>query len=410
MKKFFLKHLFIFSFLLCVPFFVFSQSTNPDLPSEQQDAGEGLLPDRGEINPTAPSELDGVDLGVTPPPEKETFPTGSGYTTHNGIATQPPVAPESKNESFPTGSGSTYGTGALLSVPPKFQASVPMPESDTVLNSIVPTNLFGGEPLNKLLNQLFYIGLVAAVILAIVMIIRGGVEYMTIDAIASKENGKNRVKAALGGLLLSFSAILILNTINPGLTNLRIKFEELNGISQVAIEADITAAMASYEGLSSQQLQEILASGKIPTDISPVAQKALAEALNSIEKLRTNTEQGVFKGTDWGNKACAAAVNHIFEKATGQAVGGGASVSAMYSSIQKDPRFVLVPGGVGASQPGDIIISPNGSKRHVGFVSMPGGQSIISNSSSGGVVKNHFDAKRWQNFYGASNTYIYRPL
>jgi hypothetical protein len=107
-----------------------------------------------------------------------------------------------------------------------------------ILDQIVNPSKLGAlaeSPLNKLLNQLFYIGLVGAVILAIVMIIRGGIEYMTIDAIASKENGKRRVQAALGGLVLAFSAILILNTINPGLTSLSIKFDELKSITQAGI-------------------------------------------------------------------------------------------------------------------------------------------------------------------------------
>jgi len=112
--------------------------------------------------------------------------------------------------------------------------------SESFLSQIVPLNKIGltqgDQPLNKLFNQLFYVGLIAAVILAIVMIIRGGVEYMTIDAISSKENGKNRIKAALGGLLLAFSAIVILNTINPGLTSLNIKFEALKQINSIGIK------------------------------------------------------------------------------------------------------------------------------------------------------------------------------
>ena len=113
------------------------------------------------------------------------------------------------------------------------------------LDQIVNPSIFGGQPLNRLFNQIFYIGLVAAVILAIVMIIRGGVEYMTIDAIASKENGKKRVQAALGGLVLAFSAILILNTINPGLTSLSIVFDEIKDINSIEFQG-------SYKDLSDQ--------------------------------------------------------------------------------------------------------------------------------------------------------------
>jgi uncharacterized membrane protein YciS (DUF1049 family) len=111
------------------------------------------------------------------------------------------------------------------------------------MNQIIPSNILkpdiNSQPLSKLLNQLFYIGLVAAVVLALIMIIRGGVEYMTIDAITSKERGKQRVKAALGGLVLSFSAILILNTINPSLTSLNFVFQELNKIGEVVVSGAV---------------------------------------------------------------------------------------------------------------------------------------------------------------------------
>jgi hypothetical protein len=107
------------------------------------------------------------------------------------------------------------------------------PTEIKTLNDIVSPSLFEGTPLNKVLNQLFYIGLVAAIILAIVMIIRGGIEYMTVDSINSKESGKKRVQAALGGLVLAFSAILILNTVNPGLTSLNIVFKTLDQITGI---------------------------------------------------------------------------------------------------------------------------------------------------------------------------------
>jgi hypothetical protein len=119
---------------------------------------------------------------------------------------------------------------------PITKSSSPVSAGNNTLDQIVNPSIFGGQPLNRLFNQIFYIGLVAAVILAIVMIIRGGVEYMTIDAIASKENGKKRVQAALGGLVLAFSAILILNTINPGLTSLEINFKSIKKIQGIQVE------------------------------------------------------------------------------------------------------------------------------------------------------------------------------
>lgn len=58
--------------------------------------------------------------------------------------------------------------------------------------------------------------------LAFVMIVWGGVEYMSTDAIYGKSAGRERIKNALWGLLLVLGAYIILQTINPDLVNFRI--------------------------------------------------------------------------------------------------------------------------------------------------------------------------------------------
>jgi hypothetical protein len=107
------------------------------------------------------------------------------------------------------------------------------------IQSIIGKDFKGGS-LSNLFNQIFYIGLIFAVVLAVVMIIRGGVEYMTIDSISGKENGKNRVKAALGGLVLAFAAIMLLNTINPGITSFTLSFQGIVKANNVLISGFVT--------------------------------------------------------------------------------------------------------------------------------------------------------------------------
>jgi hypothetical protein len=57
------------------------------------------------------------------------------------------------------------------------------------------------------------IGLAGA--FAVVMIVVGGVQYLSSDAISGKSAGKERIQNALIGLLLAIGAFIILNTINP---------------------------------------------------------------------------------------------------------------------------------------------------------------------------------------------------
>jgi hypothetical protein len=57
-------------------------------------------------------------------------------------------------------------------------------------------------------------------ILAVLMIVVGGIQYVSTDSWNDKDSGKKRIQAALGGLLLALSSFLILNTIDPSLTYL----------------------------------------------------------------------------------------------------------------------------------------------------------------------------------------------
>ena len=62
--------------------------------------------------------------------------------------------------------------------------------------------------------------------LAVLMMIFGGIQYMSTDAIFDKKEGKKKIGAALGGLLLAILSWLILNTINPDLIKTGFKVPE----------------------------------------------------------------------------------------------------------------------------------------------------------------------------------------
>ena len=72
----------------------------------------------------------------------------------------------------------------------------------------------------------FNLSIGIAAILAVVMIIMGGLQYMSTDAIQGKSDGKNRITAALLGLGLALAAYVILWQINPNLV--RFELNKLN--------------------------------------------------------------------------------------------------------------------------------------------------------------------------------------
>ena len=64
-------------------------------------------------------------------------------------------------------------------------------------------------------------------ITAVVMIVLGGVQYISTDAFQGKEDGKNRIKNALYGLLLIAFSFILLNEVNPKLLELNLNIEPI---------------------------------------------------------------------------------------------------------------------------------------------------------------------------------------
>jgi len=81
--------------------------------------------------------------------------------------------------------------------------------------------------LGVFLGQAFNWAIAVAVVAALVMIIWGGIEYMTTDSWSGKNDGKTKIQNALWGLGLALISWLILYTINPCL----IDFTGSNGCS-----------------------------------------------------------------------------------------------------------------------------------------------------------------------------------
>jgi len=80
-----------------------------------------------------------------------------------------------------------------------------------------PIDTAGECPFGRYLNIMIKLILGIAAVLAMVMIVMGGIEYMTSELISGKEAGKETVTHAILGLLIALGAYLILNTINPQL-------------------------------------------------------------------------------------------------------------------------------------------------------------------------------------------------
>jgi len=71
------------------------------------------------------------------------------------------------------------------------------------------------------LNSAFRFGVGAAAVLAVLMIILGGFEYMTSDAPGMKSDGKEKIAGAILGIVIILLSGLILSIINPDILQFR---------------------------------------------------------------------------------------------------------------------------------------------------------------------------------------------
>ncbi|GMU74076.1 MAG: hypothetical protein AMXMBFR44_2750 [Candidatus Campbellbacteria bacterium] len=79
-----------------------------------------------------------------------------------------------------------------------------------------------GGGLERYLSAFFQLGLAIAVLLSVVIFTYNGVLYMTSDVIGKKGEAKSGMQSAILGLVLAFSAWLILRTINPSLVDFKL--------------------------------------------------------------------------------------------------------------------------------------------------------------------------------------------
>lgn len=110
------------------------------------------------------------------------------------------------------------------------------------------------NPIGAYLNILLRIFIGLCAVLAVVMIVMGGVEYMTSELISGKEAGREKVTGAILGLLLALGAYILLFTINPDLLNTDISMEDANVRVTVDLGGESTTP---FQAISSTALQNI---------------------------------------------------------------------------------------------------------------------------------------------------------
>lgn len=157
--------------------------------------------------------------------------------------------------------------------------------------------------------------------------------------------------------------------------------------------------------------------GKMNSDgVTGAAKTVLDAAIGSIGTTNTN-----LKSLGYGNVGCGYAASKMLQKAgydfPNQPYTPDFKKQMDGMTTGPNPQFKLIPGGLGAAQPGDVVVTPTvtgkgGGTGHVGIQAKDG--RIISNSSKAKNVSAHHTKASWKSQIESRGkglpTYIYRPL
>ena len=131
--------------------------------------------------------------------------------------------------------GSTSRIEATETPPAGYQLLAPLPcppgsttgcETDGKGNLVIKTfNPAQDNNLGAYLNLMIKIFIGICAVLSVVMIVIGGLEYMTSELVHSKEAGKEKITHAILGLIIALGAYALLYTINPDLLKSDVKID-----------------------------------------------------------------------------------------------------------------------------------------------------------------------------------------
>jgi hypothetical protein len=168
-----------------------------------------------------------------------------GYLCQDGCDGNPTLLMPPLNGCFEAGTQQSNPTGVIafgqscplqtgtISVITTGSGSGGIVSSEYSTEPLAPLPGFTGNPnLGQWLESLFTILIVIAGILAFIMIIVGGLTYLTSESFGGKGQGKSYIINAIVGLILALGAWVILNTINPELAedlNIKIPTVTLDG-------------------------------------------------------------------------------------------------------------------------------------------------------------------------------------
>ncbi|KKT75271.1 MAG: hypothetical protein UW71_C0005G0026 [Parcubacteria group bacterium GW2011_GWB1_44_7] len=179
---------------------------------------------------------------------------------------------------------------ALLAILTGYFLPLPVLALDYVPLVTLPGASEAGKPLTntgEYIKGAFNLAIGIAAVLAIIMIIIGGIQYMGTESIGGKGAGLKKIKDAVLGLLLALGSYVLLFTINPSLVNFSVS---IAGITPPTLspeqeratqEASIATLATKLDSALAQRRAAAMGNADM---LNAVAAEYLAKA-NSLEEL-----------------------------------------------------------------------------------------------------------------------------
>jgi hypothetical protein len=145
------------------------------------------------------------------------------------------------------------------------------------IGTTVPIN--AGTGLSDYLNNIYILGISLCTGLAVIMIVIGGIEYMGGGSWGKKEEGKDRIQAAVLGLLVALGSYVILNTLDTRFLNTNLNVEQVKTTGTTAGDS----------------LAQTVVSTTIQTPLTEAEQQKASQSSNSSSKNSTNSQTSTNK-------------------------------------------------------------------------------------------------------------------
>lgn len=252
---------------------------------------------------------------------------------------------------------------------------------------LAPINVEGGitefDPaqegaLGKYLNLMIKIIIGLSGVMAVMMFVIGGIEYMTSELVHSKESAKSRMTGAVLGLVIALGAYALLNTINPDLLNTDLKIE--NAKITVSLGGESSEPFKPINPIALQKLGINCPGSGGKSSLESIGQQFIGKSTYSQSARNTYNESSVFLD-------CSSFVAQVYTCAGLGSPGG--NTNTIFSTGGANTRQVNgATFDFSTLHVGDLIgWKPSDDKNGDGHVMiyLGGGKIMDASSTAGGV-------------------------